>query len=96
MSRHPLDIYPGKTAPPARPAMPDAYEPGLFRMRSDADVAPPADVDAQLKAMSDFREQIYDLTTTSIRAAETPATSKVHLEPPDPYAAALDEMRTRA
>ena len=43
--------------------------------------------------MAEFRQALYETAMTGQLAALTLATSRVHLEPPDPYAEALEKMR---
>ena len=61
--------------------------------RADTFVTAADDTDEQLKRMADFRQSVYDTANTMRAAADTPATSRVHLEPPDPYEPHLARLR---
>jgi hypothetical protein len=76
--------------------VPDAYAPGLATLRAaqpEARTARPDD-EAQLHSMANFRARVYEVATSGRDSANTPATSRTHLEPPNPYSdAALRAWR---
>jgi hypothetical protein len=62
----------------------------LHEMRSA-----PSSVDTARSAMANFRREFVETAFASQRAAAEPATSDVHLQPPDPYASGIAKMRER-
>ncbi len=70
---------------------PDPYAPGiaaLLAARGLVDLTKDAVAD-QIVEMELFRRSWFDLTSTGRMAAAEPATSREHLEAPDPYAATI-------
>ena len=84
----------GTVAATQRQLANDPYAAGIAALRSAGGIsAPPDDSDQQLRAMAAFRQSFYDMTSTMRIAAESPATGREYSEPPDPYEAALEQMR---
>ncbi len=71
---------------------PDPYAAGLAKVRSLDDKKEQSEKE-QLRAMSEFRQEFSETTSVSRMAARVPATSEVHLNPPDGYALALQKRR---
>ena len=72
---------------------PDGYASGIERLRTAQKimVAVIADDDRRVVAMREFRDHFYALT--SRMAAAAPATSDVHLSPPDGHSIALAKRK---
>ena len=69
-----------------RDVVPDSWAPGIKLLRAAQGNTPSAsDYTDRLLAMAAFRREVYTLTTTGAAAAAEPATSDVHLHPPNPY-----------
>jgi hypothetical protein len=76
-----------------RRAAPDPYAAGIAKMRAAAGIVdmPRATLVDVIAPMWVFREEFYALASASRAAAANPTTGRVHLDPPDPYKAALDK-----
>jgi len=69
---------------------PDPYREATAKLREAQGITiPEADTDPWVPMMARFREAVYEMTSTSRRAASEPATSDIRTHPPDGYAAAL-------
>jgi hypothetical protein len=64
---------------------------GYASARGAASAVP--DDDPRLTAAARFRAEVYALTSTSVRAAAQPSSSKQHLEAPDPYRLAIEKAQ---
>jgi hypothetical protein len=73
----------------------DPYQAGIERLRTAQGITIDniTDNDPRLRAMQERRAAFYEHVSTSRRAARQPATSRAHLQPPDPYAEALKAMK---
>ena len=79
----------------AEQQMPDGYARPLERLRTAMGISPLSTRDdtQALEAMATDRAAFWQYVATMKPAAAEPATSDVHMQPPDSYALALERMR---
>ncbi len=80
---------------PTMRGIPDPYEAAVARLRTSQGISLESipNNDPRLRAMQQHRAEFWNHAATSRLAARQPATSAVHLNPPNSYAEALKRMK---